>query len=62
MTMFRFLKRDIRLGIINRSYLFIVAVIFSFVMAQHCSEAIYSLKEIKWIWSNGTVMDYYLYS
>ena len=62
MTMFRFLKRDIRLGIINRSYLFIVAVIFSFVMAQHCSEALYSLKEIKWIWSNGTVMDYYLFS
>lgn len=62
MKTYRFLKRDIRLGIINRSYLLIVAAIFSFVMVQNCSDAIHSLKEIKWMWSNGTVMDYFLFS
>lgn len=57
-----YLKRDLRLGLLNRSYLLIVAGVFSFVMVQQCSNAMEALKSIDYMWSNGTVMDYYIYS
>lgn len=62
MSTIRFLGRDIRLGIIRRAYLMIIAVIFSFVMVQQCATVIEDLQEMNFIWSNGTIMDYYIFS
>ena len=62
MTTIRFLRRDIRLGIIRRAYMYIIAVIFSFVMVQQCSSSFESLKSINYVWSDGTVMDYLIFS
>ncbi len=62
MQTLKFLKRDLQLGLLNRSYLLIMAAIFSFVMVQQCSSAIDALKSINYMWSNGTIMDYYIFS
>ncbi len=57
-----YLKRDLRLGLLNRSYILIIAAIFSFVMVRQCSSSMYALNSINYMWSNGTVMDYFIYS
>ena len=62
MQTLKYLKRDLRLGLLNRSYLLVIAFIFSFVMVRQCSSAIDLLKSCNYMWSNGTVMDYYLFS
>lgn len=62
MQTLKYLKRDLRLGLLNRSYLLIIAAIFSFVMVQQCSSAMDSIKSMNYMWSNGTIMDYYLFS
>ena len=62
METIKFLKRDIRLGIIRRSYIFLIVIIYSFVMVQQCSSAINAIKESSLMWSDGTVMDYFLFA
>lgn len=62
MQMLKYLKRDLRLGLINRSYLLLMAAIFSFVMVQKCSSSMDALKSINYMWSNGTIMDYFIFS
>ena len=58
----KLLKRDIRLGIINRSYMFLIAAIFSIVMVSLCSELAGALNEAGLVKTNITVMDYFIYS
>ena len=60
--MLKYIRRDIRFGIVNRSFLFVIAMVFSFVMVLECSETMRVVKEMKYMWSNGTVMDYFIYS
>jgi len=58
----KYLKRDIRLGIIQRSYLYIIAIMFSCVTVYQCSTVISGIKDINYMWSDGTVMDYWLFA
>lgn len=62
MMTFKLLKRDIKLGIISRSYIFLIAVIFSAVMFTQCSSLLDALKEVGIVKTNVTVMDYFIYS
>ncbi len=62
MTTLKLLKRDIRLGILNRLYLYIIPIIFSFMMVSDCAKAILSIQERFNLQSPGTIMDYYVYS
>lgn len=62
MVTLRLLKRDIRLGIINRSYLFLIAAVFSLVTVSQCSELVRVLNELGFVKTNVTVMDYVIYS
>ncbi|PWJ69154.1 hypothetical protein B0O40_1520 [Ruminococcaceae bacterium R-25] len=57
-----FLRRDFKLGLINRSYMFAIAIIFSFVSAYQCSDAMSGIKELNFMWTNGTIVDYYLFA
>lgn len=62
MTTLKLLKRDIRLGILNRLYLYIIPVIFSFIMVNDCAKAVLSIQERFNMQSPGTIMDFYVYS
>ncbi|MCR4670524.1 MAG: hypothetical protein K5643_04955 [Saccharofermentans sp.] len=62
MKTLKLLRRDLRLGLINRSYMYVLAVIFSFVSTYQCSAAMCGTKELNFMWSEGTVMDYYLFA
>ena len=62
MTTLKLLKRDIRLGILNRLYLYIIPVIFSFLMVSDCANAVSSIQERFHMQFPGTIMDYYVYS
>ena len=58
----KLLKRDIKLGIINRSYLFLIVAVFSIVMALQCSVLVGYLTEEGFLKTNITVMDYFVFS
>lgn len=58
----KLLKRDIKLGILNRSYMFLIAAVFSIVMVSLCSELAGVLNEAGLVKTNITVMDYFIYS
>lgn len=62
MNIFKFLKRDIRLGIVRRSYLFIIAIIFSYIIVRQCTSVMDAIKDLNYMSSNGTVMDYCIFS
>jgi len=62
MKTLKFLKRDIRLGLVNRSFLLVIAVLFAILTGLECSNAIEATKHMNYMWSNGTVMDYYFFS
>ena len=60
MTTLKLLKRDIRLGIIERLFLFLI-VLFTFFMVKDCSRAIADIQVRYAMQSSGTIMDYYVY-
>lgn len=62
MTTLKLLKRDIKLGIINRLLFYVIVIVFSFVMTKECENAIFTLKELKFMLNDGTFMDYYVFS
>ena len=60
MTTLKLLKRDIKLGIIERLFLYLV-VLFTFFMVKDCSRAIADIQVRYSMQSPGTIMDYYVY-
>lgn len=60
MTTLKLLKRDIKLGIIERLFLFLI-VLFTFFMVKDCSRAIADIQVRYSMQSPGTIMDYYVY-
>ena len=60
MTTLKLLKRDIKLGIIERLTLFLI-VLFTFFMVKDCSWAISDIQIRYSMQSSGTIMDYYVY-
>ena len=62
MKTLKFIKRDIRLGLINRSFLLVIAVLFAILTGLECSNAIEATKHANYMWSNRTVMDYFIFS
>lgn len=60
MTTLKLLKRDIRLGIVERLFLFLI-VLFTFFMVKDCSRAIADIQVRYSMQSSGTIMDYYVY-
>ncbi|MDE6626566.1 MAG: hypothetical protein K2K56_09385 [Lachnospiraceae bacterium] len=62
MKTIKLLKRDIRLGIVNRWYILILPVIFALAQVWQCNNLIDYLKNAEVLYSDVTVMDYYLYS
>ena len=60
MTTLKLLKRDIRLGIVERLFLYLV-VLFTFFMVKDCSRAIADIQVRFSMQSAGTIMDYYVY-
>lgn len=57
-----YLKRDIKLGIIRRSYIFLIVIIYSFVMVRQCAASIEAIKAGSLMWSDGTLADYILFA
>ncbi len=60
MTTLKLLKRDIKLGIVERLFLFLI-VLFTFFMVKDCSRAIADIQVRYAMQSPGTIMDYYVY-
>jgi len=60
MTTLKLLKRDIKLGIIERLFLYLV-VLFTFFMVKDCSRAVADIQVRYSMQSPGTIMDYYVY-
>lgn len=60
MTTLKLLKRDIKLGIIERLLLYLM-VIFTFFSVKDCSRALADIQAHYAMQSSGTIMDYYVY-
>ncbi len=60
MTTLKLLKRDIRLGIIERILLYLI-VIFIFFSVKDCSRAVADIQVRHYMQSPVTIMDYYFY-
>lgn len=60
MTTLKLLKRDIKLGIIERLLPYLI-VLFTFFMVKDCSRAIADIQIRYAMQSPGTIMDYYVY-
>ena len=60
MTTLKLLKRDIKLGIVERHFLYLV-VLFTFFMVKDCSRAIADIQVRFAMESSCTIMDYYVY-
>ena len=60
MTTHKFLKRDVRLGITNRSYLYIIPILFSYIMVKESSSGMHIYQDMKYMWSEGSVWEYYI--
>ena len=60
MTTLKLLKRDIKLGIIERLFVYLV-VLFTFFMVKDCSRAVADIQVRYSMQLPGTIMDYYVY-
>ena len=60
MTTLKLLKRDIKLGIIERILIYLI-VIFIFFSVKDCSRAVADIQVRHSMQSSGTIMDYYVY-
>lgn len=58
----KLLYRDIRLGIIKRSHLFIFALLFALLSCYECHQSIIFLNNAELMDTQGTVLDYCLYA
>ena len=62
MMSLRYLKRDLRLGLLNRFCFLVFPVILSVAQALEFHRAVIGLLSFESNWGVGTIMDYYMYS
>ena len=62
MISLRYLKRDLRLGLLNRFCFLVFPVILSVAQALEFHRAVIGLLSFESNWGVGTIMDYYMYS
>jgi len=62
MNALRLLGYDIKYGIFKRWYIFLITLVFAIAECRECSGMIESLNSSGFMYSNGTVMDYLIYS
>lgn len=61
MKIFKFVKRDFRLGIWNRLFLFVLPLLIAGLQTRACSQIIWYLNADNIMQTQGSVMDYILY-
>lgn len=62
MKTLRLFRRDLRLGLVDKWYIYLLPAVFAISQVVRCNTTMLGMKDFGGVASNGTVMDYILYS
>ena len=61
MMVFRYLKRDLQLGLFSRIYMMLVPILFAVLQSRECSHAIAYFQQEGIMSAKGSCVDYIMY-